>query len=81
MLDERTIQTIAARAAAELMTNGRGEQATRLVLFHEVADARRDLGGWCRQAVEAQIANAIRSELSTPSAPSRPSRPSRLTRN
>jgi hypothetical protein len=47
---------IAERITKRLFTNGHGETAERLVLE---LPGKRDGGGWCREAVEALIAEEL----------------------
>lgn len=54
---DRRIRALAKRVARDLFRNGAGEHAARLVLTSEDG---RELGGWCRKAVEDRLATALR---------------------
>jgi hypothetical protein len=56
----RTPAEIAAVIVKTLFTNGMGKKASRLVLFDD--GRKTELGGWCREAVEDVIVQAITME-------------------
>lgn len=51
---------IARAVAAELMRNGNGDSAKRLVLELENG---RDGGGWCRAAVESRVEAVVKAHI------------------
>jgi len=51
---------LSERIAKELMTNGAGEEAQRLVL--ELPDGR-DGGGWCKQSVIDTIETILQADF------------------
>lgn len=62
-MNERQIKLLSRQIADRLFTNGAGDEASRLVMYREVAsgDKKCDLGGWCREAVIDQVSEVLRS--------------------
>jgi hypothetical protein len=61
MSNLRPAAEIARELVAELMRNGAGEKADRLVLTVDDSTPR-DLGGWCAGAIEDRITAAIEAD-------------------
>ena len=60
-----SIEEAAKLIADDLFTTGFGEKADRLVLFQEEksGDKKRDLGGWCKEAVESRVIKILSAQL------------------
>lgn len=57
------LNAVARAVAGRLFENGFGDKAERLVLWRD-SDSK-NLGGWCRGAVEDHIGNALKAAIQT----------------